>query len=249
MVSIIVPALNEAESLARLLPALAQTCPGAEVVVVDGESWDDTPAVVRRYSHVRLVSSGRGRARQMNTGAKVAKGEVLLFLHADTLLPAGAEAAIARAFSDPAVVGGRFDVRFDSPRPIFKVIAVLMNLRSRLSRICTGDQAIFVRREVFQALGGYPEIPLMEDVEFTRRLKRRGRLACLHLQVTTSARKWEREGVLRTVFLMWALRFLYFAGVRPDRLHRWYYRRPPSSGPVEGRDVRVELPASSGRNS
>src|SRR5262249_9896303 len=127
------------------------------------------------------------------------------------------------ALGDPRVVAGRFDVRFDNPGPAFRMIAALMNLRSRLSGIATGDQAIFVRRAVFEALGGYAEIPLMEDVELTRRLKRAGRLAALRLRVTTAARKWERDGVVRTILLMWALRFLYAVGVSPARLHRWYY--------------------------
>jgi rSAM/selenodomain-associated transferase 2 len=153
---------------------------------------------------------------------------VLVFLHADTQLPDGALAAVDAALVDPRVVGGRFDVTFDSRRPIMRAIAHLMNLRSRLSGIATGDQTIFVRRAVFEALGGFPDIPLMEDVELSRRLKRRGRLASLRLRVTTSARKWQREGAVRTVLLMWTLRLLYFAGVSPRRLHRWYYGRQPA---------------------
>jgi rSAM/selenodomain-associated transferase 2 len=159
----------------------------------------------------------------MNAGARAAGGDTLLFLHADTWLPDGATAAIARALAEPGVVGGRFDVRLDSPRPMLRMVASLMNARSRLSGICTGDQGIFVRRADFEAVGGYPDIPLMEDIELSRRLKRRGRLGALRLRVTTSARKWEREGPLRTIGLMWALRFLHFCGVSPERLHRWYY--------------------------
>lgn len=169
----------------------------------------------------------------MNAGAAVANGEVLLFLHADTLLPAGANAAIFKAFNDPEVVAGRFDVRFDTPRPIFKIIAFFINLRSRLTKICTGDQALFVRRKTFEELGGYPGIHLMEDVEFAKRLKRKGAMSCLRLKVTTSARKWEQGGVLRVILLMWALRFLYFVGVGPDRLHRWYY--PSLARPDRGK--------------
>lgn len=225
MLSIIIPALNENENLRRLLPDLGRTCPRAEVILVDGGSSDGTPEAVRQFPRVRLLTSPRGRARQMNAGARASRGDALLFLHADTHLPAGAPAAILEACRDPAVVGGRFDVQFDSPRPAFRMIAALMNLRSRLSGIFTGDQGIFVKREVFEALGGYPDLPLMEDVEFTRRLKRKGGLACLHLRVTTSARKWEREGVLRTILLMWTLRCLYLLGVPPDRLHRMYYPR------------------------
>jgi rSAM/selenodomain-associated transferase 2 len=221
--SIVIPALNEADNLARLLPGLAGECPEAEVIVVDGGSRDGTPAVVAGSPGIRLLASARGRARQMNHGARAASGDTLLFLHADTRLPGGAAAAMERALAEPGAVGGRFDVRFDRDTRLFRMIAWFMNARSRLSSICTGDQAIFVRRVDFEAVGGYPDIPLMEDIEVSRRLKRRGRLCALRLRVTTSARKWEREGPLRTIALMWALRFLHFCGVAPARLHRWYY--------------------------
>jgi rSAM/selenodomain-associated transferase 2 len=226
MLSIVVPVLDEGENLERLLPHLRCRCPDAEVIVVDGGSADRTTVVARAWPHARYLASERGRARQMNAGARAARGDVLLFLHADTLLPAGAAAAIARALADPAVVGGRFDASFASPHPAFRLIATFMNWRSRLTGIATGDQAIFVRRDVFEALDGYPDIPLMEDVELSARLKRRGRIHCLRLRVITSARKWEQEGILRTVVLMWTLRLLHFLRVHPARLHRWYYRRP-----------------------
>ncbi len=221
--AIVIPALDEAANLARLLPDLARDCPGAEVVVVDGGSRDKTAAVVARAPGARLLASARGRALQMNRGARATGGDTLLFLHADTRLPAGAAGAIEGALAEPGVVGGRFDVRFDNAGALFRVIAWSMNARSRASGICTGDQAIFVRRADFEAIGGYPEIPLMEDIELSRALKRRGRVRALRLRVTTSARKWEREGPLRTIGLMWALRFLHFCGVAPARLHRWYY--------------------------
>ena len=225
MLSIVIPVLNEAATLERLLPYLGAVCPEAEVIVADGGSSDGSAAVPPRFPGVRLVMSRRGRACQMNVGASAATGDVLLFLHADTRLPAGASAAIGEALQDPRVVGGRFDVRLASERLLLRVVGGMMNFRSRLTGISTGDQAIFVRRDVFEAMGGYAEIPLMEDVEFTGRMKRRGRLAALRLRVTTSARKWEREGILRTILLMWTLRFLYFVGVPPGRLHRWYYPR------------------------
>ena len=221
--AIVVPALDEAANLARLLPDLARDCPGAAIVVVDGGSRDHTAAVVARQPGARLLASARGRALQMNHGARAADGDTLLFLHADTRLPEGAAGAIEAALAEPGVVAGRFDVRFDNEGALFRTIAWFMNARSRASGICTGDQAIFVRRADFEAIGGYPEIPLMEDIELSRRLKRRGRLRALRLRVTTSARKWEREGPLRTIGLMWALRFLHFCGVAPARLHRWYY--------------------------
>jgi rSAM/selenodomain-associated transferase 2 len=227
MLSVIVPVLDDAEELDRLLPHLRVECADAEIIVVDGGSRDRTAQVARAWPRVRYLASNPGRARQMNAGARVAQGDVLLFLHADTRLPPGGTAAIARALEDPAVAGGRFDVCFASPRRTFRVIAAFMNWRSRLTGIATGDQAIFVRRGVFEALGGYPDIPLMEDVELSARLKRCGRIRCLRERVTTSPRKWEREGILRTIVLMWALRFLYALRVDPARLHRLYYGRPP----------------------
>ena len=199
--------------------------PGAEIVLVDGGSTDATAAIAARFPEISLLASASGRARQMNAGARAARGDVLLFLHADTLLPDGALAAVQAAGGDPRVVAGRFDVRFDNPRRVFRMIAWFMNQRSRWTGISTGDQAIFVCREPFDALGGYPDIPLMEDVEICRRLKRRGHLAALRLSVTTSGRKWEQEGAVRTILLMWVLRFFYMVGVPPARLHRWYYRR------------------------
>jgi rSAM/selenodomain-associated transferase 2 len=223
MLSIVVPALDEARNLERLLPELTAHGPAVEVVVVDGGSEDGTVDLVARWPGVRLVRSERGRARQMNAGARVATGDVLLFLHADTRLPPGFAGIITAALADPRVVGGRFDVRLDGPRWPFRVITAFMNARSRWTGIATGDQAIFVRRTAFEALGGYPDIPLMEDVELSRRLKRAGRLACLRQRVTTAARKWQREGVVRTVLLMWALRLLHACGVPPARLHAWYY--------------------------
>ena len=223
--SVVIPALNEAANLARLLPDLLAREPGAEVIVVDGGSHDGSHDVVSRLPAVRWLAGPHGRARQMNAGAAVATGAILLFLHADTRLPDGAGAAIDATLADPAVVGGRFDVRLDSPRMLLAVVGWMMNLRSRLSGISTGDQAIFVRRAVFDELGGYVDVPLMEDIDLTHRLKRCGRVAALRLRVTTSARKWEQEGVVRTIVLMWTLRLLYALGVSPARLHRWYYGR------------------------
>jgi rSAM/selenodomain-associated transferase 2 len=229
MLSIVIPVLNEASNLERLLPDLSRKCPGAEVIVVDGGSTDGTAEVVAQYPIARLIVSPRGRSRQMNAGAREARGEILLFLHADTRLPDGSAEAIRAALADPRVVAGRFDVRLDNPRVTFRIIAFFINLRSRLSRIATGDQGLFLRQGIFAEMGGYPEIPLMEDVEFSKRLKRRGAIACLRLAVTASARKWEREGVIGTVLLMWVLRLLYFCGVSPSRLHRLYYGHFPPS--------------------
>jgi rSAM/selenodomain-associated transferase 2 len=222
IVSLVIPVLNEAPNLERLLPRLAALCPADEIIVVDGGSRDGSREVARLHG-ARVVSIRRGRARQMNAGAAAARGEILVFLHADTQLPPKGPAAIQAAMEDAEVAGGRFDVRLDSRRPLLRLVGVLISLRSRLTGIATGDQAIFVRRSAFESLGGYANVPLMEDVEFTRRLKRVGRIACLRLTVTTSARKWEQEGVLRTIGLMWLLRLLYWLGVPAERLHRWYY--------------------------
>ena len=225
-ISIIVPVLDEAATIKSALEALQSLrARGHEVIVVDGGSHDATIRLVGDAAD-RILEAPRGRAEQMNAGAQAASGDVLLFLHADTWLPDGATALIEGALADPAVVGGRFDVRFDSSRHLMKMIAWFMNARSRATSICTGDQAIFVRRAAFEAVGGYPDIPLMEDIELSRRLRARGRLAALRARVTTSARKWEREGPLRTIGLMWTLRLLHFFGVAPARLHRWYYGAP-----------------------
>jgi len=226
--TIIIPVLNEAEHLTALLPSLVANHPDAELIVTDGGSADASQAVVARTPSARWLDAPRGRARQMNAAAGLATGDALLFLHADTRLPPGAAAAIAAALADPQVIAGRFDVRLDSPRPLLRVVEAMMNARSRLTGICTGDQALFVRRAAFDAVGGYPDIPLMEDIALSRRLKRRGRVTALRLRVTTSARKWEREGVVRTILLMWALRLAYAVGVAPARLHRWYYGRDPA---------------------
>ncbi len=177
---------------------------------------------VEQRTQVLLLTSPPGRARQMNRGAAEAKSDVLLFLHADTLLPREAKDAIRDALRDPACVGGRFDVRFDRESLLGRVISAMMNLRSRLTGIATGDQAIFVRKTVFDRLGGYADIPLMEDIDFTARLRRMGRIAALSATVVTSYRRWDACGPLRTILLMWTLRSLYWLGVSPHRLQDFY---------------------------
>jgi rSAM/selenodomain-associated transferase 2 len=219
-VSVIVPTLNEESGIRDALAAASAVNPH-EIIVVDGESADHTRAVAAA-SGCRVLDAPRGRAVQMNAGAASATGDILLFLHADTKLPPDAIQQLTHAMADQRVVGGRFDVSLDGAEPIFRVIETLMNLRSRVTRIATGDQAIFVRRSVFQTLGGFAPLPLMEDVQFCARLKRRGRVACLRARVRTSARRWRRHGIWRTMVRMWWLRALYAAGVSPDRLARWY---------------------------
>ena len=215
--TLVVPVLNEAACIREALAALAPLrTRGHEVIVVDGGSTDDTVELAAPLCD-RMVRAPRGRALQMNAGARVASGEALVFLHADTRLPERADDEIALALAQAS--WGRFDVRIASLRPLLRLVARAMNLRSRLSGIATGDQAIFVRRQAFP---GFPEIPLMEDIAFSRRMKRRGRPACLRACVTTSARRWEARGVVRTILLMWRLRLLYALGMTPQRLAREY---------------------------
>jgi len=219
--SVIVPMLNEAATIASTLAALRLGAPEAEILVVDGGSIDASVATARPLCDT-MIASSRGRARQMNAGARASHGDILVFVHADTIVPTTFAADIATALSDPAVVGGRFDVRLDASAIPYRVIGAMISLRSRISRTGTGDQAIFVRRAVFDRLGGFPELELCEDLEFSRRLKRVGRVACLRAQVTTSARRWSRDGVVRTVVRMWLIRAMYLLGVPPARLKRMY---------------------------
>lgn len=220
-ISVVVPALDEASSIVAVLRTAR--APGVrEIVVVDGGSRDETIARAATVADL-VLRAPRGRAAQMNAGAAVAHGDVLLFLHADTRLPAGFADAVRGAIRSGAIAG-RFDVRLDGDHPFLPVVAALMNLRSRWTGIATGDQAMFVRRDVFRAVGGFSAVPLMEDIDLSRRLRRAGRLAALRLRVSTSARRWETSGVARTIVLMWGLRFAYACGVSPERLARWYRR-------------------------
>jgi len=223
--SIIVPVLNEADTIAAQLDALAPLrARGAEVIVVDGGSRDGTPALAAKRAD-RVLAAPRGRATQMNAGAGAAEGDVLLFLHADTSLPPEADHLIDNALAGRAV-WGRFDVRIEGTHPLLRLVAGLMNRRSRLTGIATGDQAIFVTREAFATVGGYPDIPLMEDIVLSRRLKRLSRPACLAARVTTSGRRWQQYGVLRTILTMWRLRLLFLLGADPQNLASAYGYRP-----------------------
>jgi rSAM/selenodomain-associated transferase 2 len=220
--SIIMPVLDESEGIAAALDALSDLrALGVEVIVVDGGSRDATVQRARlRVDHV--ISAPRGRALQMNAGAAKASGDVMLFLHADTRLPTDAEHVVLNGLQRSGRAWGRFDVRIDGRHPLLTVVGWLMNARSRLTGIATGDQAMFVRREVFQAAGGFAPIPLMEDIALSKRLKRASRPLCLRQLVVTSARRWERNGVLATVLLMWRLRLAYFLGADPVELSRRY---------------------------
>jgi rSAM/selenodomain-associated transferase 2 len=219
-ISVIIPVLNEEKAIGPALAALTALKPH-EIIVVDGGSGDRTREIGAQAG-AKVLLSGAGRARQMNRGALEATGDVLLFLHADTRLPASALRDIAAALGEPRYVGGRFDVELDSDRWLLKVVGRMISYRSRVTKVGTGDQALFVRRETFGELDGFPDTPLMEDIAFCRRLKQLGEVACLKSKVVTSARRWETDGVWRTIFRMWALKLFYLAGVSPARLKRFY---------------------------
>ncbi|MGQ0652690.1 MAG: TIGR04283 family arsenosugar biosynthesis glycosyltransferase [Betaproteobacteria bacterium] len=217
--SIVVPALNEAARIAGALEALAPLRRrGHEVIVADGGSADATAALAREGSDLVLAAPA-GRARQMNAGARAASGTALVFLHADTQLPPRADELVLESLQRKT--WGRFDVSIEGRHPMLPVIATLMNLRSRLTGIATGDQAIFVRRDAFE---GFPEIALMEDVAFSRAMKRRSSPACLSARAVTSGRRWEEKGVWRTILLRWRLRWRYWRGDSPELLARLYGR-------------------------
>lgn len=230
--SLIVPVLNEAPIAVSALQALQPLrVAGHELVLVDGGSSDETAALGRPLVD-RLEVSAPGRARQMNAGAAVASGAVFWFLHLDTEVFPGAGGQILDGLQASGKDWGRFDVRLSGRHPLLRVIGRLMNLRSRASGIATGDQGIFVRRELFRKLGGYPEIPLMEDIALCRDLKRVGRPLCLRNRLITSSRRWERYGVLRTVLLMWRLRLAYALGADPARLAEDYHENSPCGSPT-----------------
>ena len=224
--SIIVPVLDEAAGIAATLAALASfRRRGVEVIVVDGGSADDT---VARASPLvdRVLSAPRGRATQMNAGAAAAAGDVLLFLHADTVLPEGADGLVLYGLDNTGRAWGRFDVEIDGRNPLLKLVAGLMNWRSQITGIATGDHAMFVTRDAFAAAGGFPDIPVMEDVALSKRLKRIGRPLCLVARARTSGRRWTKHGVIRTILLMWRLRLAYGLGAEPAALARRYGYAP-----------------------
>lgn len=226
-IAVIIPVLNEEKALPALLQAL-MPLGFEEIIVVDGGSEDQTVDVARAicqsapHVHSRIIPGPCGRASQMNAGATLASSDVLVFLHADTQLPHNARQVVEQAMGDQRCVGGRFDVRFPRDSGYAWMVSRLMNLRSRLSGISTGDHTMFVRRSVFEELGGFADIPLMEDIEFSRRLKRVGMIAALRAKVTTSFRRWEQHGPFRTIVRMWTLRACYWLGWDPHRLQQYY---------------------------
>lgn len=223
MLSIVIPALNEAATIATALaPLQALRAKGHEVIVVDGGSVDGTLELACGLAD-RVMSAERGRARQLNAGVRVASGDVVLLLHADTILPAQADERIEAALSASKRVWGRFDVRIDGGSGWLPIVGAMMNLRSRWTGIATGDQAMFAARDALAAIGGVPDLPLMEDVALSKKLRRLSPPACLRDQVTTSGRRWVANGAMRTIMFMWGLRLAFFLGVSPDRLARAYY--------------------------
>jgi len=219
-IAVIVPVFNEAHRLQERL----QHCidlQADELIVVDGGSTDATPAILSQ-SGVTWLTSDAGRAAQMNAGATACKSEIIIFIHIDTVVSECSLSAVKRAMLQPDSVGGRFDVRLSGHHIVFRWIELMINLRSRFTKISTGDQCQFVSRDVFEAMGGFARVPLLEDVEFSKRLKKLGRIACLRQQVTTSSRRWQQHGIASTVWLMWKIRLLYWLGVSPEKLAKLY---------------------------
>lgn len=224
-ITVVMPVLNEAHTLESTLGCLPK---GAEVIVVDGGSSDST---LDRASQAgaTVIHATRSRSRQMNAGAHIANGDVIVFVHADTLLPSNFSAEMDRFWASDCD-WGRFDVRLSGEQTMFRVIEFMMNRRSRLTGICTGDQAIFVRRAAFEEAGGFADIPLMEDIEFSKRMKRQSAPFCSPAYVFTSSRRWEQNGIWQTILTMWWLRLLYFVGVSPNWLVKRYYPSRATSG-------------------
>ncbi len=217
-VSIIIPILDEASTLPRLFDSLQSLA--AEIIFVDGGSTDGSTTVVGNAGY-RCFEASIGRATQMNAGAAIASGDILLFHHADSLLPRGCLNSIRRAIEN-GFVGGSFDLQLDTSRPLLRIVGFMITLRSRLAGVSTGDQGMFVTRAAFDELGGFTEQPVFEDVDMSLRLQRVGRVCQLHSSVLTSSRRWDTQGAYRTVLHMWVLRALYYAGVNPKRLVQYY---------------------------
>lgn len=234
MISVIVPVLNEAEKIEPFLRHLQPLrADGHEVIVVDGGSADGTAERSVPYADRVLITSP-GRGFQMNAGARVASGGLLLFQHVDTWLPESAIRALTDCLDKPGVCWGRFDVRLSSGHWLFPVISVLMNWRSRLTHIATGDQSIFVSRSLFDRVSGFPDQPLMEDIELSSRLRRIQAPDCLGTRVITSSRRWQKNGVCKTILMMWCFRLAYFIGISPEKLAGVYY---PGIQPLADRSV------------
>lgn len=220
-VSIIIPVLNEEKGIKELLNHLQKFKRDSEVILVNGKSKDKTVEIASCFDYVKIISSRRGRAQQMNAGAKVASGDILLFLHADTYLPKNAIETIEETVKNGTDYGC-FSLKIESSRLPLIIASKLINLRTKITHVSSGDQTIFVRRELFEKINGYADIPLMEDLELTRRLKNTGNFVELDLEVSTSPRRWEKWGIYKTVLLMWTLRSLYYIGIPPEKLVKFY---------------------------
>jgi uncharacterized protein len=220
-VGVIIPTLNEERLIAQTIASCGNGIGAREVIVADGGSEDDTLRIAAAAG-AATVRAPRGRARQMNAGAKAATSDVLLFLHADTTLPAGFALAVTRSLEDPRVVCGAFSMEIDNPDPLLRLVSGLSTFRSRLLALPYGDQAIFVRRRVFEQVGGFADLPLLEDAELCGRLKTAGRLRILSERVTTSGRRWRTEGAGKVILRNWAIGLAYAFGVSPRALARLY---------------------------
>ena len=224
-VSVIVPVFNEAETIEAFLESVRESCTRrTEIIVVDGGSTDATASLARPICDC-LIESGKGRALQMNAGARHANAAIFWFLHADSRLTEHADKLLCDALARNDRRWGHFKVRLSGSHVLLRVVERLMNWRSRLTGICTGDQGLFVIRELFDSIGGFPGIALMEDIAISRKLKATGRPICLSQYLVASSRRWDKDGILRTIVLMWKLRLLFFVGVDPDTLAHIYYRR------------------------
>lgn len=240
-ISMIIPTLNEAEMIARTLQSIPSD-EAIEVIVADGGSCDDTVKIARAFG-ANVVHTAPGRAHQMNVGAAAAQGEILLFLHADTRLPAGFMSSVGEVLRRPGVVAGAFRLRLDAPGWRFRIVEVLANFRSRWLKLPYGDQALFLRRFHFRMAVGFSRVPIMEDFEFVRRLGRWGRIGLAPEAAVTSARRWKRLGVLRTTLLNQAIILAYSCGVSPNRLAYWYRGEAPATESCPRRAVREQAPA------
>jgi rSAM/selenodomain-associated transferase 2 len=230
--TIVLPVLNEAAIIVAALQALAPLrARGAKIIVADGGSRDGTAQLAEPLAD-RVITVRRGRGAAMNAGTALGIGDALLFLHADTALPDNADRLIGVALAHRA--WGRFDLRIAGRHPLLAVVARMINWRSRLTGVATGDQAIFVTRDAFEAVGGFPDLPLMEDIAISRRLKRLCRPYCIAAPAVTSGRRWEHNGVVRTILLMWRLRLAYYLGVEPARLAARYGSNVPRSAAQGG---------------
>jgi len=221
-ISVIIPAFNEAKSIQACLEQF-ENAEDLDVVVVDGGSDDNTPQVVEAFENGRcVIAPGKGRATQMNFGAQCTEGACLLFLHADTFLPHNGIDLIREAMAQPQVVGGRFQLGLSETSWSFRLIALMSTWRSKYLGVTYGDQGIFVRRDIFERVGGYPALDLFEDSEFCKLLGRQGHFALLPAKVCSATRRWRRWGIWRTVMWMWLLRLLFVCGVSDKKLSQWY---------------------------